>query len=110
MPAPVINTTSIENQIAEAHEVELQNKAFRASNAYTILNNYNWNGVGQMPNPIDWTAPTGESFRFDSGAGELQFSGTLYSSLNAEQKRNFFQYLPKFIKVCMNRYDDNYNL
>jgi hypothetical protein len=109
MPA-ILDKTTIEAQILEAHDVELYNKAFRAQNAYEVLNNYDWNGTGAMPTPIDWTAPTGVVFRFDNGAGELQYNGTAYSSLTPAQKREFFQYLPKFITVCMKAYDDSFNL
>jgi hypothetical protein len=110
MPAPIVNPTSIEKQIAEAREVELQNKAFRALSAYNLLFSYDWNGTGPMPNPIEWTAPSGEPFRFEAGSGELQYNGTPYSSLGPTQKRNFFQYLPKFIKFCLDVYDETYNL
>jgi len=106
----VFNTTTIESQILQAHDVELQNKLNRAQSAFTDLNNYDFNGLGPMPTPIDWTAPTGVVFRFDSSASELQYASTAYSSLTPAQKREFFQYLPKFIAVCMKAYDDTYSL
>jgi hypothetical protein len=106
----VLNKTVLEAQILEAHNVELQNKLNRAQNAFTLLNNYDWNGTGAMPSPIDWTAPTGVVFRFDSSSSELQYAGTPYTSLTPAQKREFFQYLPKFISVCTKAYDDFYNL
>jgi hypothetical protein len=110
MAAPIVNEASLESQIAEAHTVELQNKDFRALNAYNVLFNYDFNGLGAMPSPINWTAPTGLIFRYDNGAAELQYDGTTYSSLTPAQKREFFQYLPKFIVQCMKAYDDAYNL
>jgi hypothetical protein len=109
MPA-IINEASLEFQIAEAHSVELQNKTFRAQNAYNLLSQYDWQGTGAMPSPINWTAPTGVVFTFDNSSSELQYASTVYSSLTPAQKREFFQYLPKFITVCMKAYDDNYNL
>lgn len=106
----IFNTTTIESQILEAHDVELQNKLNRAQSAFTDLSNYDWNSTGPMPSPIDWTAPTGSVFRFDSSGSELQYGGTVYSSLIPAQKREFFQYLPKFMVACMKAYDDAYNL
>jgi hypothetical protein len=109
MPA-ILDKTTIEAQILEAHDVELYNKAFRAQNAYEVLKQYDWEGTGAMPTPISWTAPTGQVFQFDSSASELRYASTAYSSLTPAQKREFFQYLPKFIAVCMKAYDTNYNL
>jgi len=106
----VFNTTTIESQILQAHDVELQNKLNRAQSAFTDLNNYDFNSTGPMPSPIDWTAPTGVVFRFDSAASELQYGGNPYSSLTPAQRREFFQYLPKFMVACMKAYDDTYNL
>jgi hypothetical protein len=110
MPAPFTIPSTIESQIAEAHTVELQNKLARAQSAYNLLSTYDPTGLGSMPSPISWTAPTGQVFQYDSGAGELQYMSTGYSSLSPAQKREFFQYLPKFITHCMKVYDDNFNL
>lgn len=109
MPA-ILDKTTIEAQILEAHDVELYNKAFRAQNAYELLNTYDWEGTGSMPTPIDWTAPTGVVFRYDNSAGELQYASTAYSSLTPAQRRQFFQYLPKFIQACLDAYDNAYSL
>jgi hypothetical protein len=109
MPA-TLDKTTVEAQITEAHDVQLYNKAFRAQNAYNLLNQYNWEGTGTMPSPISWAAPTGFNFDFSSSNGEIHYASTAYSSLNPAQKREFFQYLPKFITVCMKAYDDTYNL
>lgn len=109
MPA-VINQAAIEAQMLNAHSVDLQNKAFRAQNAYNLLIQYDWNGTGAMPSPIEWTAPTGLVFRYENGAGELQYASTVYSSLSSAQKRDFFQYLPKFIQACLDAYDNAYLL
>jgi hypothetical protein len=109
MPA-ILDKTTIEAQIIEAHDVELYNKAFRAQNAYEVLKQYNWEGTGAMPSPINWTAPTGVVFTFDSALGELQYASTVYSSLTPAQKREFFQYLPKFIQACLDAYDNAYSL
>ena len=109
MPA-LINRTFVEGQIVDHHEVELQNKSQRAAAAYNLIDTYDWNGTGVMPSPITWTSPTGKDFRFAAGTGELQYDSTAYSSLTPAQKREFFQYLPKFITECLKAYDDNYNL
>jgi hypothetical protein len=109
MAAP-INQTSQYQQIANAHSVELYNKAKAAEDAFQTLVQYNFEGLGLMPSPINWTAPTGVVFTFDSSSSELQYASTVYSSLTSAQKREFFQYLPKFITVCMKAYDDFYSL
>jgi hypothetical protein len=109
MPA-TLNQTSQYQQIANAHSVELYNKAKAAEDAYVTLSQYDFEGLGSMPSPIDWTAPTGVVFTFDNSAGELQYASTPYSSLTSAQKREFFLYLPKFITVCMKAYDDFYSL
>ena len=108
MPA-IINEASLEFQIAEAHSVELQNKAFRAQNAYNVLFNYDFNALGVMPN-VTWSAPTGVNFDYSSSNGELHYNSTAYSSLASDKKREFFQYLPKFIQACLDAYDDTYSL
>jgi hypothetical protein len=104
-----INGTFIEGQIIKKHEIELQNKALRAQYAFALLNQYNWNGVGAMPN-VTWTAPTTFQFEYSNSYGELWYKSIPYSGLNAEQKREFWIYLPKFITICMKTYDDNYGL
>ena len=109
MAAPV-NQTSQYQQIANAHSVELKNKAKAAEDAYLTLSQYNFEGLGSMPSPINWTAPTGVVFTFDSALGELQYASTVYSSLTTAQKREFFQYLPKFIQACLDAYDNAYSL
>ena len=109
MPA-ILNQTSQYQQIANAHSVELYNKAKAAEDAFQTLVQYNFESVGSMPTPIDWTAPTGVIFRFDSSSTELQYGGTAYSALTPAQKREFFQYLPKFIQFCLETYDDTYSL
>ena len=109
MPA-IINRTFVEGQIIDHHEVELQNKLQRATSAYNLIDTYDWNGTGVMPSPITWTSPTGKDFRFAAGTGELQYDSTVYSSLTSAQKREFFQYLPKFIQACLDAYDDTYSL
>ena len=110
MAAPP-NKTFIEGQIITQHNVDLQNKDQRALYAFVMLSQYDFQGsTGAMPSPITWTAPTGVVFQYDNGAGELQYASTAYSSLTPAQKREFFQYLPKFITICMKTYDDTYNL
>lgn len=108
MAAPV-NRTFIEGQLIDHHAIELQNKNDRALSAYTLLDQYNWNGTGNMPS-FNWTAPTGLDFTFSPGSGQLEYAGSAYSALSSVKKREFFQYLPRFIAECMKRYDEVYNL
>lgn len=108
MAAPV-NRTTQEGRIIDNHAIELQNKNDRASSAYAMLDSYNWNGTGTMPS-VSWLAPTSKVFEFAPGSGEIRYDGVVYSSLVAERKREFFQYLPQFIKNCMIQYDKTYNL
>lgn len=108
MAAPP-NRTTQEGRIIDNHAIELQNKQNRAESAYTMLDTYNWNGVGTMPG-FSWTSPNGKIFTYTPGLGELEYDGTVYSGLNAIKKREFFQYLPRFIAECMKRYDQAYNL
>lgn len=104
-----IDRTTLEGQILDRHEIELQNKDLRAEMAFVMLNQYNWNSVGAMPN-VNWTAPTGSDFDFNPSNGELFYGSTAYSSLTTDKKREFFQYLPKFIVECLKAYDDTYGL
>jgi hypothetical protein len=108
MPTPV-NRTTFEGIIIDQHDVELQNKADRASSAFNLLNNYSWNGTGGMP-VFTWTAPNGADFTYDGTNGELQYEGTNYTALSSLEKQGFFQYLPAFIAACMKYYDVHYNL
>ena len=108
MAGPIDHTT-LEGQILDRHEIELQNKALRAQYAFALLNQYNWNGIGPMPSVV-WTAPTGFQFEYNNGYGELYYNTTSYTSLPADQKRQFWQYLPKFIVECLKAYDDTYGL
>ena len=107
--AGLLNHTFVEGQIIDQHKVELQNKAQRAQYAYALLNAYDWNGTGPMP-AVTWVAPTGFIFYYNNSFGELYYNSTPYSGLPADQKRQFWQYLPKFIVQCMKAYDDTYNL
>ena len=108
MAGPTDHTT-LEGQILDRHEIELQNKQLRAEMAFVMLNQYNWNTVGSMPN-VSWTAPTGRVFEFNPGYGELYYNNIPYSGLGPDKKREFFRYLPKFIFECLKAYDDNYGL
>jgi hypothetical protein len=103
------NKTFIEGQIITQHNVDLQNKDQRAQYAFVMLNQYDWQGTGPMPTVV-WTAPTGFNFDFNPSNGELVYNSTAYSSLAPDKKREFFQYLPKFIVQCMKAYDDTYSL
>ncbi|NCX93775.1 MAG: hypothetical protein EBX40_03765 [Gammaproteobacteria bacterium] len=104
------NNTFIEGQMIAQHDIEIQNGDQRAEAAFALLNTYNWNATGAMPSPITWLAPTGREFRYDNALGELYYNSTPYSALASPNKREFFQYLPKFIQFCLDTYDDNYNL
>lgn len=104
-----INETTQEAQILARHFVELQNKQIRADAAFALLNSYNWNSTGLMP-LVTWAAPTGYNFEFNPSYGELYYKGNAYSGLGSEEKRIFFQYLPKFIFECLREYDRTYNL
>jgi hypothetical protein len=108
MAAPP-NNTFLEGQIFTLHNAELYNKEHRASSAYSLLDQYNFEGTGTMPS-VTWVDPLGNNWNFTPGSGEIGFAGTPYTGLNPSQKRVFFQYLPKFIQVCLDAYDDNYNL
>jgi len=103
------NRTFIEGQIIDQHKVELQNKNERAAMAFVMLNQYDWQGTGPMPGVV-WTAPTGVNFEYNNGLGEIYYNTIAYSGLSPDKKREFFQYLPKFIVQCMKAYDDTYNL
>jgi hypothetical protein len=107
MPSPTDKTT-IESIMANNHAVELQNKSNRAAAAFTLLSNYNWNSTGSMPE-INWQAPTG-LFVFNSSNGEIFYKSVAYSSLSSIEKREFFQYLPRFIKFCLEGYDNSYDI
>jgi hypothetical protein len=108
MAAPV-NQTSQYQQIANAHSVELYNKAKAAEDAYLTLSQYDFEGVGLL-SAHSWTDPTGNVYSFTSGGGEIVFNSTVYSSLTSAEKRLFFVYLDKFIVECMKQYDIDYNL
>jgi hypothetical protein len=108
MAGPIDRTTQ-EAQILARHFIELQSKQIRAESAFALLNSYNWNSTGAMP-VVTWAAPTGFNFEFNPSYGELYYKGTAYSGLNSQQKREFFQYLPKFIFECLKEYDSAYNL
>lgn len=103
------NKTFVEGQMIAQHDIELQNKDRRAISAYRILDAYNWQGTGTMPS-VSWIDPLGNHWDFMPGGGEINLNSSPYSSLNPPQKRVFFQYLPKFIQVCLDTYDDYYNL
>jgi len=108
MAAP-LNKSSEYFQITQAHSVELLNKNKMAEDAYQAIEQYNFEGTGTLSSH-SWTDPTGRVYSYTSGAGEISFDGTAYSSLNPINKRAFFVYLKKFISQCMKRYDEEYNL
>ena len=108
MAAPP-NKTFLEGQMLVQHSSELYNKDFRAISAYLLLDQYNWQGTGTLPS-VSWIDPQGNHWDFVPGSGEISFGGTAYSGLNSAQKRNFFQYLPKFVQACLDAYDDAYSL
>lgn len=106
------NKSTAYQKIADAHTVELLNKNALAEDAYTTISQYNFNGLGGFATvtPFEWTDPTGKSYRYISGAGELQFESTGYSSLSSGEKQQFFLYLKQFIHACLKQYDIDYNL
>lgn len=108
MAAPP-NKTFLEGQMFVQHSSELYNKDNRANSAYILLDTYNWEGTGTMPS-VSWIDPVGGHWDFVPGGGEISINSTIYSSLTPPEKRQFFQYLPKFIQVCLDTYDDAYGL
>jgi hypothetical protein len=108
MAAP-LNQTSQYQQIANAHTVELLNKAKAASDAYQALSQYNFEGYGTLA-AHSWTDPTGHVYAFTAGSGEITWDGTAYSSLGSDDKKLFFVYLKKFIIESMKRYDKDVGL
>jgi hypothetical protein len=107
--AALINRTSRSQQIAEAHTVQLLNKAKMADDAYITLVQYDFNGAGQLTSH-SWTDPTGNTYEFTSGAGEIRFNSTGYGSLNPNDKKLFFRYLNKFVFQFLKKYDEDFNL
>lgn len=107
--AAIPNRTTPEGRIIDSHITDLQNKQYRADSAFTMLDTYNWNGSGSMPTH-SWKAPTGRIFTFSPGLGELEYDGAVYSVINSQKKKEFFQYLPRFIAECMKNYDLTYGL
>jgi hypothetical protein len=108
MAAPP-NKTSQYQQIANAHSVELYNKAKAAQDAYQTLAQYDFEGTGFLSGHT-WTDPTGNIYTYNNGAGEITFNSTVYSSLSSADKKLFFVYLKKFIVECLKKYDLDYNL
>lgn len=103
MAAPP-SLTSPEKQVLDANDRYLQNYNQRATDAYLYISTYTFSPGGAM---IDctWTAPTGNIFKLDMFAGNLQLDSTPYSSLNTAQKIIFFRYLRKFIGQCLKNYN-----
>jgi hypothetical protein len=108
MAAP-INQTSQYQQIANAHSVELYNKAKAAEDAFQTLSQYNFEGIGTL-SAHSWTDPTGNVYSYTAGGSEIVFNSTAYSSLTSADKRLFFVYLDRFIVECLKQYDLDYNL
>jgi hypothetical protein len=80
-----------------------------AQTAFDQLRAYNYLGTtGSMPT-VSWICPEGGEFLFDSSSSELQYDGTLFSSLAPSRRRIFFKYLNHFVRECMIRYDNDYN-
>lgn len=103
------SVTSPEKQVLDANDRYLQNYNQRASDAWDYISNYTFSPGGVM---IDytWTAPTGNIFKLDMTAGNLQLDSTAFNSLNTPQKVIFFRYLQKFIGQCIKNYNQNYSL
>jgi hypothetical protein len=110
MPA-ILNETFIEGQLMQQHAINVANQTQRAQAAFDLLSNYDYLGItGAMPSPISWDDPTSVQYVFNTSNSEITWGGNAYSTLIAEEKRAFFQYLPKFIQHCLEVYDDTYNL
>jgi hypothetical protein len=77
---------------------------------YTALEQYNPTGAGNMPDTIYRIPNSNTEIKFQFGAGEIQFNGTGYSSLNAIDKKLVFKYLDALTKECLLQYDIVYNL
>lgn len=91
------------------HTVELRLRSERAATIFYYLDTYN-PGPGAMP-IVEWNTPTtGSPFLYKSTNGELYFEGLPYNSLTTEQAREFWQWVDKFVVVCMKAYDKEYGL
>lgn len=108
MAAP-LTTQSKESVILERNSDFLLLKDNLAETAFQKLNTYDFNGSGVMPN-FSWITPTTRPIAYESIQSELMYNGTVYSSLNAEDKRAFFTWLPHFMREAMKEYANTYGL
>jgi hypothetical protein len=108
MPAPVATQTQ-ESVRTEAHYLSTLHQGVIAATAYAKVDTFNIPGYGAMPS-FEWVCPTGDSFLYEQGSGELRLSGTPYSSMGSGEKEIFFRWLNHFVHKCMVKYNKEYGL
>lgn len=108
MPAPITTQTQ-ESVRADGHYLFTLHQAAIASTAYYKLENFSIPSYGAMPT-FEWACPSGETFIFQSGSGEISIDGTPFSSLGTAKRQVFFRWLNHFIQASMVRYNLEYGL
>lgn len=108
MAAPLKTQSRISN-ILDGLSKNLAIKNTLASNAFEYLLAYDFQGTGLMPNH-SWTSPDGAEFSFSNSNSEILLNATAYSSLSAEEKRQFFKWINHFIRECVIRYENTYGV
>ena len=108
MPAPVATQTQGSVRV-DAHYLFTVHQQLVATTAYSKLETFAILPYGSMPY-FEWASPSGQTFVYSPGAGQLRLDGTDYSALETEQKRIFFRWLNHFIHACMHKYNREYNL
>lgn len=108
MPAPTATQTQPSVR-AQQHYLFTVHQAVMATTAYSKLETLSIPGGGAMPT-FEWVCPSGGSFLYETGAGELKLDGTPYSSLSSGAKEIFFRWLNHFMQAAMVKYNKEYGL
>jgi len=110
MPLPLTPRIKTLTQL-DNHTVEIQTKDKRAYSIYLFLTQYDYDIVSNTHPMPNWayTIPTNKKIiRYENTFGEMAYDGNLYSSLSAEEKVIFWQWIDKAIVYGMKQYDKNY--
>lgn len=107
LPSPIETTEIMLNYRSKQYDLD---HAWNTACWYW-LNNYNWNGIGGMPD-YDYIVPDGSGIKitYKAGNGEIYVDGNSWSGQSPDQRQLFRTYERQFIREGLRKYSEVYGI
>lgn len=109
MPALSFYQT-VTDSVLDRQKTFTQIKAEIAQTAFNKMLNYDPVGLGQWAGPLEWVAPNEGVFEYRNSNSQIIYNGVEYSSLGADDKKDFHKWLPQFTKRFVVGYNKDFGI